>query len=1598
MPRLPTESEFDAMSVDQLRAKLIQLEDFKSMLDFDNPQERIQLSQTDAAIDVGRLVLGHKFGNARHIRMPGVGDMNDARERQQLVNHLAEVDARDERVITAQQSFDSRHMWSDADKDPSKDPRIKRRQSPLFSKADIETIMGRPISHVQYYKFLGARCIDPTLSGLVDRRDEDVVRELARRIFIGPKQPVFIRPNNDHSFVRLVAPLLMGKPPSDSSKHVVNEIYGRAQGGKSPEACWAVWMYFFVHATIPTYYVRDSGGLGDAQEVISDFEELNQDISIKCQQIREADPVHFSFLTAEYAKKFMIEPRIGGNAASDEVGLKVEMVPTSHVNEHWVTSNEFCIRLANPQVLVSLANKSHMSTLYKDGPKVKALKPVGEAKIDPHTKLTRAQYKEAVTKFSPFTLMGGKHSVPFYLKSGGARKKKDERLILHSAIPAWAWDTEQAYDQGSNAKKLRYARVLDEHDKTRSDSKTHVQRMAFKDHHFADFVEETLAPEEHAHMKEVQRKKRDACEALADAKRDQDDAKRQCDRLEAGEALERPSESRDARATRLSAEARATGVARRGGDARYARLSYAEDSEEEEDYVEELDDDDEEEDSNTGDTGSVDSLVAENAEEEIAVELERHRRRLEKAQSDARKAEEEYATWEREERQAMATGMGVLAITGQQSAAAFNLGITATIFGCLHRNEGNAAITRLTMMPIPDAYNDLCFRVHKPESDDEEEEGELRLVRDPDRLAGPGDIEIIETKARPINAPPMGKLRNDFISSWLINNNKCKRRPDGSVEYQQNFDAEGVPHDDPVPLEPMRPRSSGRRSYRIDENMKKEPWVKAMLEDYEKAKVIVPKRQQNTWDRNGELFTKMAERLQAQRPKLKQARRCAQALVITNETREVRTKDKLIADMFVRGGEDAMQEASAYNFSHEGIDLYVNHEVEGLNPATIIDTLDHPEQYIDELRDYLLGDEKMDARSLTNEMLQKHYIRPIRKLAAMAARRNPREPATPIKPPKKPKEGEEEEDTPIEHQIWFEEKEYEARSGLNNEISNGLTSLTTFKFMGCKLPKFMATLFTMLDARRHAEDPEALPLPFIGMTKNIGGRAKRYMCHGYRSRIQVMCHTTDIFPNKRLGLAMSDGLQEAFRVAGFDDVTDFGTDKWMSNWVRQEYVTTQDFLPLLKNALKSHDEYIELSQAEAREDEEPMDTLLRVMVDWSVRAFKAARTIRSGIDAEGNAVEGGAREPTSADMPPMKYPNLLTWLTGHVNRCAQPFLRHSTLDKSEKKVREEMEKLACEAIAGEFSDDIADQLRELNEENPDDQIDPATLVAQHKDWYVIIPLPQYSEHHAPGGTLQQRDEAELRRYRHELHDILSKREEISRLHHQWAQRRSFLQSEHGRLQGHRNKKERERGEWIQKMTVRNWPASGAPPGTYTNEDIKEYKKFEKQNQWGSHERLRPEDDKRFYPNLDGSNGMLAKFETGLREGALKEGPVDVIVNSETGKRKDAGKAAVMRFRQGLRALIKNWQRNNPDVPDQDIPILSELIDIPWAEAFGAMLNDGLEKSIADIKVNFGRWKEIMRDPDYGDYLHEPKEGNDAPAEGSVGGAGPSGHAPAPMQM
>ena len=74
-----------------------------------------------------------------------------------------------------------------------------------------------------------------------------------------------------------------------------------------------------------------------------------------------------------------------------------------------------------------------------------------------------------------------------------------------------------------------------------------------------------------------------------------------------------------------------------------------------------------------------------------------------------------------------------------------------------------------------------------------------------------------------------------------------------------------------------------------------------------------------------------------------------------------------------------------------------------------------------------------------------------------------------------------------------------------------------------------------------------LPMPIVGLTKTIGGRAQRFMCHGHRSRIQVMCHSTDIFPQTKLGLAMSDAIH---RRASARRASTMSTATWTAGCAR----------------------------------------------------------------------------------------------------------------------------------------------------------------------------------------------------------------------------------------------------------------------------------------------------------------------------------------------------------------------------------------------------------------------------------------------------------------
>ena len=345
-------------------------------------------------------------------------------------------------------------------------------------------------------------------------------------------------------------------------------------------------------------------------------------------------------------------------------------------------------------------------------------------------------------------------------------------------------------------------------------------------------------------------------------------------------------------------------------------------------------------------------------------------------------------------------------------------------------------------------------------------------------------------------------------------------------------------------------------------------------------------------------------------------------------------------------------------------------------------------------------------------------------------------------------------------------------------------------------PRMMATLFTLIDAKRYQEDPERMmPMPFIGMTKTAGGRAQRYMCHGHRSRIQVMTHTFDIFPNRRLGLAMCDAIQEGFRCAGFDEYERYRNPnsgcegEWMDDWVDQVYISTKDFVPLLQNALMSQEEWCRLLEKEQNDPvrfgeseeaydkrlkETPSETLTRVVGGEVVECFKAAVNVWRG---------GAGRAPKCEDMPETDYPHLHKWLLSHVNRAPSTklrFLRHSQQNSNEEAMRNQVKtmcwkyleaevKALREGEAGEFEGGVSRfdaMVEELDQEIDETYFDQKVHEKHEKmvfeNFHGKIPLPRYSAVHAPGGDLETRDREEAANYHKQVRDLLAGRDEIAK--------------------------------------------------------------------------------------------------------------------------------------------------------------------------------------------------------------------------------------------
>ncbi|MGB1526847.1 MAG: hypothetical protein ACPG9N_04670, partial [Miltoncostaeaceae bacterium] len=544
-------------------------------------------------------------------------------------------------------------------------------------------------------------------------------------------------------------------------------------------------------------------------------------------------------------------------------------------------------------------------------------------------------------------------------------------------------------------------------------------------------------------------------------------------------------------------------------------------------------------------------------------------------------------------------------VTGMQSAAMYTVGCTATIFGCLQVHRGGKTQTRLTTLPTPDAYNDLVLW------DDDAEE--YRKLIDPSKpKKRVGDVKMIEAAINPIEFTDMGQPanRNAYLRKWMVNKGK------GRME-----NGEFIPSDDNPIGKPKGPHGSFTIKqewwfYKEGENPPAThvPWIAEMCNDLlmQKANQTLTKRVHNSWKRTKGMFELLLGELQGQRVQLKRCRRGAQGLIITNETRYVNTKDRLIADFYKHADERLMKDVCFYNYAGEKLSLQFRPDPE--LEELIAHILDHTDSHVDELREYLKADPTMHhARTnesgnpdtkLCNKWLMQHYIAPIRDILSEYVQREPPDPERAKAHAAKVAEcrkNQRPEPPPLRNKIKIVEETKDVVDPETGEVLPDKLHLRRIDFHisnSAPQPRYMATLFMLIDAHRFKYDAEGmLPTPFIGMTKTAGGRAQRYMDHGHRSRIQAMCHTFDIFPNKKLGIAMADALQEAQRLMGYDEMERFNEHyakahprMWgehMDNWVDQVYISTRDFIPLIQNALQSQ---LEWARMLAKERLDPQRT------------------------------------------------------------------------------------------------------------------------------------------------------------------------------------------------------------------------------------------------------------------------------------------------------------------------------------------------------------------------------------------------------------------------
>ena len=1410
--------------------------------------------------------------------------------------------------------------FTEARADPSKDPRTKKLGPRWISDKDMSEIVthsdmnphGKGVAPYEVNatnrdKFMGSRQIDPTLSGLTEKRHFEVVQFLGKQLFGGPKQPEVIRKNDDGTFSRLVSTILNGRPPADAAKSLLNLLMGRAQGGKAQEAVNDCWAKSFVHATLPIYYVRNCGGLGDAPQTVDDFKEFNAKIDKILDNASRSKPEKYGWLNAQAERdKFKLFPRIGkGTKASVDkcglrgqinggIGLVVELDRTSSINPEWRTEDEYVVKLAFPQVIVALTNQSHFKSFMEHG-----LVLNDTYTLSTGLTLTKAQMTDAIKKkFTPFDIVAGKSSEPHMIRSG--RKNASVfKITLHSAYPPWAWDMTKPYDaSGFNAPRLRYARCIDEIDASRSENPVHkVNALTYQSRAVADKFGEALNPEAFEKQKKAQEGKRKEAARIAASEKKIDKAKKDLAKLQQGEEPE--ADQQTARADRLTARAAnhdETQVQAQGAQWNGDEGGDESMSEEEEDAESTSEEDDDE--SESGSQGADDDRQA-----EMQARVESEEQRIMEMEEQLAEQEEVHNSFLEQEQEALVAA-ACNHVTGMQSSAAFNVGVTATIFGCLQLHDGGPTVLRVVKMPTPDAYNDLCY--YSPEH------SELRMLLNPEKRAGPGDIKIVESDIRSIGLRNVKSHRNEYIDTYIMQNGHCELDAAGAPKMEVWPNGKTYPA---KPAEPLQPRSRGvsRCSYRISQEWLEAntqyPWVREMMQSFEKAAKVTPRRLQNMWERNSGLFTTLMKELQTQRLALRKVRRVAQALVISYETRNIKTKDILIGNLFTKlgkapgawvdgseepdGESEPMHQVSCYNFSYEGVKLIF--DPNQLDREELQLLLNNPERLLSPLREYLRGDPRIKPKDLTDSALKRTYIDKIagtddRPGLADWVERHPlgagvldqwenecadlrRANPNAVLPPKP------------RGDLFFKDWQLPLYNELTRAVE-GHYSLVTLNFAGCKQPRYVATFFTLLDAlcatavsnprqqalsnllfmrlapprhRHYEQSPQTmLPMPIVGLTKTIGGRAQRFMCHGHRSRIQVMCHSTDIFPQKKLGLAMSDAIQEGFRQAGFDDVN--GN---MDGWVRQVYVTTKEFTPLMQNALLSMEEWVRLLHTEQtapqregesdyafewRQNAAPMELAVSFIADYLTRCCGEVRRIRN---EEGRAA-------VSADMPQTEYPHIVKWLVSHVNQCKnmkERFLRHSNQDKNEDAVRDELLQVTKDRLAAEFEDED-EEIRDVDEDairaaHPDaDEEEITELVeeAEHardealKGLYDEIPMPQFSAHHAPGGNLEQRDLAEASLVGHELNVLVRDRDQIAEQYAVAFPAHPAALLSKAEKKKKKDDSERKKQELLHEMETAGIEPDGAGRFGFSKEQVKEYKKQKKAEEKRAAKRQREQGD------------------------------------------------------------------------------------------------------------------------------------------------------------